>query len=328
MAVRPEELSTLDPYLQLRGIAQTDEVFLKVEHLNVAGSVKLKAARYLIGDAEKRNGDLTRKLVVESSSGNLGIALAMICAARGYRFKCVVDPNTNREAIAEMRAYGADVHCVTERDDNGGYLGTRLAVIQRWLGDDPQSVWLNQYQNTSNPIAHMALTGPELASAFHRIDYLFVGVGTGGAIRGVVDYLGYLGSATTVVAVDTVGSVTFGGVSGRRLIPGLGTSQRPAHVDGLDVDHIELVEERAAVEECRRLAREHGFLAGGSTGSVMSAIRRYRSVFNADDVVVGISPDAGQRYLNTIFDDEWVTAAFGESVSSVMSEISARNEHC
>ncbi|MFI5779582.1 2,3-diaminopropionate biosynthesis protein SbnA [Nocardia sp. NPDC051570] len=311
MAVRPEELSTFDPYLQLPGIANTDEVFLKVEHLNPTGSVKLKAARYLINDAEKRYTDLTGKVIVESSSGNLGIALAMICASRGYRFRCVVDPNTNRQAIAEMIAYGAEIHEVTERDTNGGFLGTRIAVINDWTAGDPDVIWLNQYQNPSNPVAHMALTGPELAAAFHRIDYLFVGVGTGGTIRGIVDYFGSLGSSTTIVAVDTAGSVTFGGTAGPRFIPGIGASRVPAHVDGLAVDHIELVDERCAVRECHLLARAYGLLAGGSTGSVVAAIRRYAATFEQSDVVVGISADSGHRYLSTIFNPQWVEATYG-----------------
>ncbi|MGB2718931.1 MAG: 2,3-diaminopropionate biosynthesis protein SbnA [Rhodococcus sp. (in: high G+C Gram-positive bacteria)] len=317
LAVRPEELTTFDPYLQLPGVVYTDELYLKVEHLNTAGSVKMKAARYLISDAEKKHGDLSGRLIIESSSGNLGIALAMICAARNYKFRCVVDPNSNVAAIAEMQAYGAEIHRVCDRDENGGYLGTRLAAIDQIIATDSTAIWLNQYQNPSNPIAHMALTGPELAAAFHHIDYLFIGVGTGGTIRGVVDYLSRLGTATTVVAVDTVGSVTFGDDPAPRYIPGLGTSRRPGHVQGLDVDNIELVDELAAVVECRRLAREHGLLAGGSTGSVMAAIRRYDSGFKKHDVVVGISPDSGQRYLNTIFDDCWVATTFGAVVPSV-----------
>ena len=159
MAVRQEELTTFDPYLQLPGVVYTDELYLKVEHLNTAGSVKMKAARYLISYAEKKHGDLSGRLIIESSSGNLGIALAMICAARKCKFRCVVDPNSNVAAIAEMQAYGAEIHRVCDRDENGGYLGTRFAAIDQIIATDSTAIWLNQYQNPSNPSAHSA--GPQ-----------------------------------------------------------------------------------------------------------------------------------------------------------------------
>jgi cysteine synthase A len=296
-----------DLFLRVAGVSDLDRLYLKVEGLNPAGSIKLKTASGIIAAAERSGIDMRRTRLVESTSGNLGVALAVICAAKGYRLTCVTDPNSNPTALSLMRALGADVVTVSDRDANGGYLGTRVAYIRDWLAADPRVHWLNQYANPSNPAAHELSTAPAVLRAFRRVDYLFLGVGTGGTLMGCVDHFRRHSPATRIVAVDTVGSVNFGSAAARH-IPGLGASRRPEILDISAPDDVVLVPEWETVRECRWLARTTGLLAGGSTGTVMAAVRRMAPSMAVDATVVAIAPDMGERYLNSVYDDDWVVS--------------------
>ena len=305
------DIVTDDIFFHLPRLAQDADVFLKIEGLNPAGSVKLKTALSLIEDAEERGRLKPGARIIESSSGNLGIALSSICAAKGYFFTCVVDPNASTTSTAHMRALGAQVVVVDNVDGNGGYLQSRISYIQQRTARDPGMVWLNQYANPANPRAHYEQTARNLLKELQQIDYLFVGAGTTGTFVGCAEYLREYSPETRIIAVDARGSVTFGAKPGRRCIPGLGASRRPELCRPELADEIVFVAEEDAVRECRRLAREHGLLVGGSTGSVLSAIRHYHAGFPAASRVAAISPDLGERYLRTVYDDEWVGAQFG-----------------
>lgn len=246
--------------------------------------------------------------VIESSSGNLGIALALVCKAKGYRFTCVTDPNVNPWAVKVIQAYGATVIVVRERDAEGGYLGTRIDRIHRMLDLDAHLVWTNQYANPANADAHYAMTAPAIHRAFPDLDYLFVGVGTTGTLVGCARYFARHNPKTKVIAVDAIGSVTFGGPAGPRHIPGLGTSRRPEIADLHEPDEVVLVPEGDAARTCQRLLDGYGLLSGGSTGSVLSAVEHYR--FPPDSTVVAISPDLGDRYVDTLYHQGWVDARF------------------
>jgi 2,3-diaminopropionate biosynthesis protein SbnA len=306
MARFADDLTTSDPFLQVSTFPPLRRLYLKFEGLNVAGSVKLKTAKALIASAEWAHGPLEGRHLVESSSGNLGVALACICASRGYPFTCVADPNSNRDALATIRAFGGFVDVVTERDANGGYLGTRLARISAILEQDSSSLWLNQYANPANPQVHQDLTAREICDRFAALDYLFVGVGTGGTMMGCARGLRQKFPRIRIVAVDAVGSVTFGGPPATRRIPGLGASRKPENVDPSVPDDIIHVPEASAIAECRLLARSTGLLAGGSTGSVLAALRGYLPRLAGSEVIIAISPDGGQPYLGSVYDDDWV----------------------
>jgi 2,3-diaminopropionate biosynthesis protein SbnA len=287
------------------------EVYLKLEGLNPAGSVKLKTAVALIEDAE-RSGSLTPGArVVESSSGNLGIALSIVCSLRGYRFTCITDPNASARSIPTMRALGAEVLVVEERDANGGYLGSRIALIRRMLDADPSLVWTNQYANVANPKAHSERTAASILREFGVVDYLFVGAGTTGTLMGCASYFRTFSPMTHVIAVDSVGSVTFGAPAGPRHIPGLGTSRRPELCDPAHLHDVVFVTESDAVRACRKISAEYGLLVGGSTGSVLAAVESYCPRMTPGARVVAISPDLGDRYLDTVYDDGWVTSRLG-----------------
>lgn len=305
------DMVTDDIFLQLPELARGADVFLKIEGLNPAGSVKLKTALSLIEDAENRGLLAPGTRIIESSSGNLGIALSSICATKGYPFTCVVDPNTSTTSADHMRALGTEVVVVDSLDANGGFLASRIAYIQQRTADDPSVLWLNQYANQANPRAHYVQTGRSMLKELQQIDYLFVGAGSTGTFVGCAQYLREYSPETRIVAVDAVGSVIFGTRPGKRYLPGLGASRPPELCQPELADEVVLVAEPDAIRECRRLARDHGLLAGGSTGSVLAAIRHYAAGFPAGSRIAAISPDLGERYLKTVYNDGWVADRFG-----------------
>ncbi|MDG4830669.1 2,3-diaminopropionate biosynthesis protein SbnA [Solwaraspora sp. WMMD1047] len=302
-----------DVFLHLTGVAEHLDLYLKVEGLNPAGSIKLKTALNMVTDAEQRGILRPGGRLVESSSGSLGVALAQVSAEKGYRFLCVTDPNTSAQCVAVMRALGADVVGVDRLDASGGYLGSRISYIEQLLTEDPDLVWLNQYANPANWFVHDQCTAAAITAQFPDLDFLFVGAGTSGTLMGCVSHFRTASPGTRIVAVDAVGSVNFGFPAGPRYIPGIGASRRPEIFRPEVVDDLVLVSEPDTVRTCRWLARQHGLFVGGSTGSVVSAILQRAPDLPAGSRVVGISPDLGDRYVRTIYDDAWVTERFGEA---------------
>ncbi|MFE3717005.1 2,3-diaminopropionate biosynthesis protein SbnA [Streptomyces cyaneofuscatus] len=297
--------------MELPGFTTGFSTYVKIEGLNPAGSIKMKTAREMILDAEAKGRITPGCELIESTSGNLGVALAAICAARGHRITLVTDPNVNARTLRFIKALGADVVIVDERDRAGGYLATRIDYIRRRTAADPRLVWLNQYANPANAAAHCTHTVGEILAGFGTPDWLFVGTGTAGTLMGCVRGLREAGAATRIVAVDAVGSVTFGARPGRRWIPGIGTSRVPeTYVDDGSF-HKLLVDERDAVRTCRRVAREHGLLLGGSSGSTLAAVDAFSDRIAPGSRVLAISPDMGEGYLDTVYDDDWVTEHFG-----------------
>lgn len=286
-------------------------VHLKVETHNPAGSIKYKTALSLISAARKDGLLSERSTLIESTSGNLGVALSVVCARLGIPLVCVIDPNISAQNRKTMEALGCSLVSVHRRDTNGGYLGTRISYIRRRIERDPTIAWLNQYRNPANPAAHYRWTARAIHSAFPDITRLYIGAGTTGTLMGCARYFRDHRPNVTVVGVDTVGSITFGGTAGPRHIPGLGTSNRPEILDQTLPFEVRHVDERDAVAMCRWLARTHGYLAGGSTGSVLAALRADSDRIASGDVVVAISPDGGERYLDTVYDDNWVKERYG-----------------
>ncbi|MEU6485444.1 2,3-diaminopropionate biosynthesis protein SbnA [Streptomyces sp. NPDC046887] len=310
----PHAFNEEDLYIDLRGHLGRP-LYLKCEGFNFAGSIKLKAAREMVESAE-REGALTpgSSILVESSSGNLGVALAMIAASKGYGFLCVTDARCNLATRLLMEALGSRVHVIREPDPESGLLGARLAYVRRLCAADPRHVWLSQYTNPANWRAHYRSTAPAIARAFPRLDLLFVGAGTTGTLMGCARFFREWHRPVRVVAVDSAGSVSFGGPPGRRMIPGLGMSVPPPLLDRSLVDDVVSVDEADTVRTCRQLARR-GFLFGGSTGTVVSGAAAWLAEHDADGVheltAVAISPDLGERYLDTIYQANWVEALYG-----------------
>ncbi|MCR3741873.1 cysteine synthase A [Actinomadura glauciflava] len=308
----PQEFNVDDLYVDLRHVMQRP-LYLKCEGFNFAGSVKLKAAAAMV-EAAERDGALTPgSIIVESSSGNLGIALSLIAASRGLRFVCVTDPRCNPASMRVMRALGAEVRVVSDRDANGGYLGGRIAYVRNLCASGDEYVWLNQYANRNNWLAHYRGTAPAIDREFPDLEVLFVGAGTTGTLMGCARYFREHRRPVTIVAVDAVGSVTFGGLPERRMVPGLGTSTRPALVDESFVDDVVHVPETDTIRTVHALA-SRGFLFGGSTGTVVSGASRWLDAKypGEDPVAVAIAPDLGERYLDSIYEENWLREHFGD----------------
>jgi len=303
----PLELIFRDLFYRVKGFAGSHDLFLKLEGFNVTGSIKVKTAIALVEDLENRGIAIPGETVlVESSSGNLGLALSMVCAIKGYEFICVSDPNATRSAIKAIELYGAKLIIVEERDSSGGYLGTRLKMIEQILASNPNACWLNQYANIANKNVHAQQTANEIIDEFENVDWAFVGSGTTGTLGGVAERLHEHYPGIKVVAVEPSGSVTFGGLPGKRSIPGIGTSVKPKLAEFAKPDRIVAISEERTVEACLSFARDRHLLVGGSTGSILAAVQQYTPEFSDGDTIVAISPDLGEKYLDTVYDPAWV----------------------
>jgi N-(2-amino-2-carboxyethyl)-L-glutamate synthase len=305
-----------DVFLHLGEAIPELDVYLKVEGVNPAGSIKLKTAVGMVEDAAARGVLRPGDRIIESSSGSLGVALSMVCAAREYHFICVTDKNASPLSLDVMRALGAEVVEVDRRDSSGGFLGSRISYIEQRLADEPELLWLNQYANPANPLVHANRTAAAITAEISDIDYLFVGAGTSGTLMGCIRHFRKFSPGTKIIAVDAVGSVSFGRPAGPRYLPGIGSSRRPEILRSEAADDLVLISEPDTVRTCRWLARRHGVFAGGSTGSVVCAILRYRPRLPPGSRVVAISPDFGDRYARTIYDDAWVAEKFGPTCLS------------
>ncbi|TDD88145.1 2,3-diaminopropionate biosynthesis protein SbnA [Actinomadura darangshiensis] len=308
----PQDFNVDDLYVDLRHVIERP-LYLKCEGFNFAGSVKLKAAAAMVEAAEREGALTPDSIIVESSSGNLGIALSLIAASRGLRFVCVTDPRCNPASMRVMRALGAEVRVVSGTDANGGYLGGRIEYVRELCASGGEYVWLNQYANRNNWLAHYRGTAPSIDREFPDLEVLFVGAGTTGTLMGCARYFREHDRPVTIVAVDAVGSVTFGGVPERRMVPGLGTSSRPALVDESYIDDVVHVPETDTIAAVHALAAR-GFLFGGSTGTVVSGASRWldEKYPGEDPVAVAIAPDLGERYLDSIYEEGWLRRHFGD----------------
>ena len=307
----PADFHQEDLYVDLRQTLGRS-LHLKVEGLNLAGSVKLKPAAEMVAAAE-REGILGRdSILIESSSGNLGVALSMIAASKGYRFVCVTDARCSPSSLRMMRALGAEVRLVRSPHPERGLLGARIDLVRSLCAADRRYVWLDQYRSADNWRSHYHRTAPSILRQFPDLDVLFVGTGTGGTLMGCARYLRERRPGARIVAVDVVGSVSFGGAPGRRMIPGLGTSMVPPLLDRSRVDDVVRVDEADTIRACRRLAAG-GFLFGGSTGTVVSGALTWLAEADGDDLTaVAIAPDLGERYLDTVYDERWVSEKYGD----------------
>jgi N-(2-amino-2-carboxyethyl)-L-glutamate synthase len=274
------------------------EVLAKLELLNPGGSIKDRPARYIIEQA-LATGDLRDGgVVIESSSGNFGIALAMLACVHGLRLICVVDPNITPTNLALLRELGAQIEMVTELDENGGYLLSRLERVGTLADEHPGAFRVNQHTNELNWRCHYESLGAELMEEIDAPPDLFVAaVSTTATLVGVGMRLRELWPSIWVVAVDAEGSVLLGGEGGPRAIPGLGASRADSFSAEEVVDEVVRVGELEATTACKRLLRAEGILAGGSSGAVIAAIEQLIPSLAAGSRIVTVLPDRGERYI-------------------------------
>lgn len=304
------------PLVELDGLLRDIPacVYAKLELANPGGSIKDRTALNMLVD-KIHSGDLVphKSVVIESSSGNLAIGMAQLCRYYGLRFICVVDAKTTGQNLAILHAYQAELEVITEPDpDTGEYLPARLRRVEELLAAEPHGYWPNQYANPRNPQAHHQTMQEIMAALPGELDYIFCVTSTCGTLTGVAEYVREHDLHTTVVAVDAVGSAIFGDENRRRLIPGHGASSRPPLLDPADSFPVVHVSDLDCVVGCRRLLTREAILAGGSSGAVVSALERMRNRIPAGTNCVLIFPDRGERYLNTIYSDDWVRENFGD----------------
>jgi len=288
-------------------------MFVKLEGLNPGGSMKDRPAKSIIEHGLRTGLINPNTVVIESSSGNMGIGLAQVCSIYKLRFICVVDPKTTAPNIKLLKAYGAEIDYVTKPDPvTGEYLQARINRVRHLLATTRNSVWPNQYANINNPLSHQQTMQEILDDLGSDPDYLFCATSTCGTIRGCSDYLREHDMKTKVFAVDAQGSVIFGGVRSSRLIPGHGAAVRPELYRPNMIHDCIHVSDLDCVVGCRRLVKEEAILAGGSSGAVMTAVELARDRIAPGSICVAILADRGERYLDTIYSDEWVGEHFGE----------------
>lgn len=299
------------PLVDLPGLAAPGAARLvaKVEYLNPGGSIKDRIAVAMIDAAEASGALAPGGTIVEPTSGNTGVGLAIAANRRGYRCVFVVPDKVSKDKIAVLRAYGARVEvcptAVAPEDPRSYY-----SVSDRLVREIPGAWKPDQYSNPANPAAHYRSTGPELWQQTRgRITHFVAGVGTGGTISGTGRYLHEVsGGRVRVVGADPVGSVYSGGSGRPYLVEGVGEDFWPDAYDRTVCDEIVAVSDRDAFTMTRRLAVEHGLLVGGSSGMAVVAAVEVAQQAGPDDLVVVVLPDSGRGYLSKVFDDDWMRA--------------------
>jgi len=286
-------------------------VYAKLELLNPGGSAKDRPALRMLQAAWGEGRIGPGSVIVESSSGNTAISLAIACAQFQLRFICVVDPRTASSNLAILRALGAEIDPVTEPDPaTGEFLPARLNRVRQLLSAMPDSFWPNQYENENNWRSQQSMM-QEIAEAVGRIDYMVGGVSTCGTMLGCATYVREQALATRIVAVDVRTSAILGGKPGRRLFPGMGAGIVPPFGRQPFWNEAIPVSDEEMVAGCRALARREGLLAGPSSGGVAAAALRLLPRMPEKAVCAIILHDRGERYLDTVYSDEWVLSQFG-----------------
>ena len=279
-------------------------LWAKLEAYNPGGSAKDRTAHAMVTASQLKPGDT----VVESSSGNLGIALSREAVLGDWTFHCVVDPRANRTTIAHMKALGTVVHQITEPDpDTGDWLVARRARVAELLAQMPDATCLDQYSNTAAFVAHDEGTMTEIVNQLgHAPDHLLVAVSTTGTIGGCLQHVSTHGFGTKVTAVDAEGSVLFDGHPGTRHLPGFGAGMVPELSKKISPHRVLRIDDRASVEAARKLVRTEAILPGASGGAVIAAVEKLSADIPAGSDVVVIVHDDGTRYMDTIYNDDWV----------------------
>lgn len=290
-------------------------IYAKLEFLNPSGSIKDRVARHMILKAERDGRIKPGDTIIENSSGNMAMSLALIAIQRGYKLKVVVRDTISPEKLSQLLALGVDVikadtSLPPESPDSYNNITPRLAR------ETPNCYFPDQHNNRENNEAHYLTTGPEIWGQMEgRIDYLVAGMGTGGTIGGIGRYLKEKDPKIQIVAVDVVGSIYTEYFRTRKLIKpspylmeGLGDEFIVGCADFTVIDDMVQVADADAFHTARRLARQEGILAGGSSGAAIWAVLKIAESLPASARMVTIFPDGASRYLSTIYNDDWLRA--------------------
>jgi cystathionine beta-synthase len=296
------------PMVRLRrvGAELSCDLIAKVEMLNPGGSVKDRPAIAMIDAAEREGMLKPGGTIVEPTSGNTGVGLAIVAAQRGYRCIFVMSDKMSAEKVALLRAYGAEVVvCPTAVPPE--HPDSYYSVADRLTRETPNAFRPDQYSNQHNPEEHERSTGPEIwRQTAGRITHFVAGVGTGGTITGVARYLKRMNPEIQIIGADPEGSVYSGGTGRPYLVEGVGEDFWPTTYDPTLVDRVIMVTDAESFDMTRRVTREEGLLVGGSCGMAVHAALVVGREVGPDAVVVVLLPDSGRGYLSKIFNDDWM----------------------
>ncbi len=303
------------PMLRLTRIAPgTKPVLLaKLEHLNPGGSVKDRIGITMIEDAERRGLLKPGGTIIEGTSGNTGMGLALVAAMKGYKCIFTMPDKMSQEKIDLLRAFGAEVivtPTAVEPDDPRSY----HSVATRLSREIPNSYFPNQYDNPSNPEAHYLTTGPEIWKQTEgKLTHFVCGIGTGGTIVGAAKYLKEMNPKIRVIGVDPEGSIYAEYFKNRKMpeshpykVEGIGQDSMPKIMEFNNIDEVITVSDKESFLATRLLARKEGIFAGGSAGSAIHAALKVAPTLTEKDIVVVIIPDHGSRYLSKLYNDNWM----------------------
>ena len=306
------------PMLSMTGglVPVGKELVLKLEGFNPSLSVKDRTALGLVL-AGFRSGRLQKGgTLIESTSGNLGKALAMLGASLKFKVVVVVDPKISKATAAMYSALGAEMIVVDRADEAGGFQKNRIEAVKEYLERYPNAYWPNQYDNESNPLFHYNTTAVEILRSERAFDALVGAVSTGGHLSGIAQRVKKEQPGTTIVACDSVGSAIFKNSFAPYLINGIGLGWRSANLDSEVIDRYCLVSDQQAISTCLSLARSEGLLIGGSGGAVVFGALNHLHR-SQDRSALALVPDSGINYLDQIFDERWrernAVQALGES---------------
>lgn len=298
-------------------------VFAKLERANPGGSTKDRPAAAMLQAALQDGRLRPGGTVIESSSGNMGIALAQACRVLGLQFICVCDLRVDPGKVAMMRVLGAQVHVLTRPDPvTGDLLTARLNEVRRLLDHDPDAYWPDQYSGSDNPRAHRDGTMAEIDRALDGdVDEVLVATSTAGTLAGCADYVQAAGRRTVIVGIDAHGSILWGGERAPRRLAGLGAGIETAHSLRRRPDRLVRVSDLDCVAGCLLLARTEAIVAGASSGGLVAALAMTgpRSAVAAN--VVLILPDGGEGYLGTVYDEDWVRSELGYGPDQVADRV-------
>jgi cysteine synthase len=295
---------------RISSLCQHHELYLKLESCNPGGSIKEKNAAYLVYDAEQKGLLKPAGTIVESSSGNFGIGLAIVGAAHGYRVKIVIDAKTSPTIRQILQAYGVELVEVpmSAADAQGSMQVARMQKAQSLAKEIPGAWYPCQHKNPVNPEVHTLSTSREIEAAFDGApDVIAIGISTAGQLNGMSRFFRHYYPETRIIGVDVAGSAIFGTPRHPYKMTGLGLSFVPPNFDAKMIDAAYCVDDRLAFSVCHALAKKEGLLLGASTGAIVAAALADARHYDTPQRMLLLNPDRGDRYLETVYSPDWLT---------------------